>query len=109
MSADAVAAAEEEGAATAVLVYCATCAAPDHQAPLGAVRRSSAGLVFDARLPGGVTFPPGHREYLLDSFRARGAKRLPIPVAVGRCVVLLEDPADRETPAVECKGHRGGR
>lgn len=87
----------------AVTVWCATC----HKRPrLGEVRRSSYGLVFDSRLPGAIGWEPGQRDALMDAFRERGSGWLPIPVAVGRCVVLLDDPDDSEVPAVECQGHR---
>ena len=94
-----------ESAPVAVVVWCDTCG---HRKRLGEVRRSSAGLVFDALLPGSIGWAPGQREALLEGFHKRGAKRLPLPVAVGRCIVLLDDQDDRDadTPAVECSGHR---
>lgn len=98
--------AANEAAPVAVVVWCETCGS---RTKLGEVRRSSAGLVFDAILPGAIGWQPGQREALLKGFRDRGAKRLPIPVAVGRCNLLLEDVDDEdagETPAVECRGHR---
>lgn len=100
-------AANETGAPVAVEVWCETCGSRVKR-PLGEVRRSSAGLVFDALMPNGVTFPPGLREFQREQFRKRGARRLPVDVAIGRNVMLLEDPEEmaQEVPAVECHGQR---
>lgn len=99
---DAVAAADEPNTPVLVVVGCATPLCGKKAKRLGEVRDSSLGLVFESRLS--VGFPEGSREALADGFRSRGAGWLPIPVAVGRCVVLLERaaPAGIDAPRVEC-------
>lgn len=95
-----------ETAKAAAIVVCGTCTG--NRKVLGELRRSTAGLVFDAPLPGGVTFAPGQREALMDHLRELGSGRLPIPVAIARSVVLIDDPNDAhmDPPTVECKGSR---
>jgi hypothetical protein len=97
--------AADEGGPVAVDIWCA-----DHSSkprrPLGRVRHSSAGLVFDARLPSAITGPPGFQEAQLKRLHDLGAGRVPIALWRGRQVILLEDPDDepREVPKVECMG-----
>ena len=107
MSRRSIDAAAEPDRPVAVQVWCKTCGG-NNRKPLGEVRRSSVGLVFDAALPGAITWAPGQREALLETFRERGAGRLPLGVAQGRSVILVDDPEDtpRDEPAVECRGHR---
>ena len=103
MSQRSIDAAEEPDRPVAVQVWCKTCGGKNRK-PLGEVRRSSVGLVFDAVLP--INFAPGQREEMTEHFRRLGSGRLAIPVMQSRSRILIEDPGDtpRDEPKVACKG-----
>lgn len=101
--AQARAAADETSAEVLVVVGCAAPECGKKAKRLGEVRSTSQGLLFESRLS--AKFPSGTREAIADGFRNRGAGWLPIPVAVERCLVLLERdaPEGTDAPRVECQ------
>ena len=96
---DAIAATEERGPIVA-RVYCPKC----HEGkPLGIVRSSSCGLVFDALIVGDAEEP--WRKAAMFSRAHEAGKRLKF-VSRGRCVVLLErDQTDADPANVACGKH----
>jgi hypothetical protein len=92
----AIRAADEKGEVV-VNVWCVQC--PAKQPPVGTVRRSSSGLVFDSEAVLGVNMDPEERRDREKVWRARG-KRPPF-IAAGRSVVLLGEP-NGEVPRVHC-------
>jgi len=86
-------------------VFCAGCAG--RAKPLGVVRSSSKGLVFDATIPRGASLPS---ELVVDvvSEANRLGERLPVPGVVrGRCIVLLQQARrpGADLPQVVCGTH----
>lgn len=97
--------AAEEAGPTVVAIACAapTCAKTrTYKRRLGEVRRSSAGLVFDARLS--VDGPEDWEREMVKQLRGDRGPRLPSRAAESRCVVLLEvhRPERSDDPVVEC-------
>jgi len=88
-------AADEKGEVV-VNVRCAQCGGTT---PVGTVRRSSSGLVFDAVAVLGVDMDPEERRGREKVWRARGER--PPFIAAGRSAVLLDAPAG-EVPRVQC-------